>query len=138
MILRASSSCTAMDGVPERFKDDPATATAPLSAIAEAFEELAKLINSAKLNGSEPYHLRLDTFCDACSLISILFGCLGLAFKFAELEYISKVLFFFSSLVYDLCLFNRFVRKSLVLLLGSIVSRLDIILEYNKYELNNC
>ncbi|KAK9903805.1 hypothetical protein M0R45_000915 [Rubus argutus] len=33
----------------------------------------------------------LDTFCEACSLVSILFSCLGLAFKFAEMEYVSKV-----------------------------------------------
>ncbi|GMN38534.1 hypothetical protein TIFTF001_007767 [Ficus carica] len=63
----------------------------PLSSIAEAFEELAKLINSRKVNGAEQFQLRLDTFCDACSPISILFGCLGLAFKFAELEYVAKV-----------------------------------------------
>ncbi|KAL5553192.1 hypothetical protein UlMin_040593 [Ulmus minor] len=62
----------------------------PLSAIVEAFEELAKLIETKKVNGSQE-DLRLDTFCDACSHISILFGCLGLAFKFAELEYVSKV-----------------------------------------------
>jgi hypothetical protein len=35
----------------------------------------------------------LDTFCDACSWVSVLFGCLRLAFKFAESEYVSMVVF---------------------------------------------
>ncbi|KAM0054479.1 putative glycolipid transfer protein [Helianthus debilis subsp. tardiflorus] len=35
--------------------------------------------------------LRLKPFCDACSLISVLFGSLEITFKFAELEYTSKV-----------------------------------------------
>ncbi|XP_062110136.1 ACD11 homolog protein isoform X1 [Humulus lupulus] len=93
MILNARESCAAMDGgVPERFINASTAASSyPLSAIADAFEELSKLINSGKLNESQPYQLRLDTFCEACSLISFLFGCLGLAFKFAECEYVSKV-----------------------------------------------
>ncbi|KAI4386465.1 hypothetical protein MLD38_004396 [Melastoma candidum] len=33
----------------------------------------------------------LVTFCEACSLVSVLFSCLGLAFKFAELEYVAKL-----------------------------------------------
>lgn len=62
--------------------EDAGTGT-PLSAIAEAFEELSS-------NGG--YHdLMLKPFCDACSLVSVLFGSLGIAFKFAELEYVSKV-----------------------------------------------
>ena len=61
------------------------TTTTPLSTIAEAFEDLAKLVSS------ERGHLRLDTFCDSCSPIAILFSSLGLAFKFAELEFVSKV-----------------------------------------------
>ncbi|XP_056164301.1 ACD11 homolog protein-like [Syzygium oleosum] len=65
-----------------------AAATTPLSGIAEAFEEMAGLLRSDKGGGVE---LRLDKFCDACSLVSVLFGCLGLAFKFAEMEYIAKV-----------------------------------------------
>ncbi|KAE8648789.1 ACD11 homolog protein [Cucumis sativus] len=60
----------------------------PLTAIAESFEGLAKLVKSLKNSSQE---LRLDTLCDACSLVSILFSSLGLAFKFAELEYVSKV-----------------------------------------------
>ena len=62
----------------------------PLTAIAESFEGLAKLVKSLKNSSQE---LRLDTLCDACSLVSILFSSLGLAFKFAELEYVSKVIF---------------------------------------------
>ncbi|KAI8022386.1 hypothetical protein LOK49_LG03G00780 [Camellia lanceoleosa] len=58
----------------------------PLSAVAVAFEELSKSVKS-----SCSYDLRLKPFCDACSLVSVLFGSLGIAFKFAELEYCSKV-----------------------------------------------
>ena len=64
-----------------------AAALTPLAAMAEAFEELAKLLKER--NNEEA--LRLVPFCDACALVSVLFGCLGFAFKFAELEYISKV-----------------------------------------------
>ncbi|XP_027365770.1 ACD11 homolog protein isoform X2 [Abrus precatorius] len=59
----------------------------PLSAIAETFEELAKRVKGRK-NDEE---LRLDTFCEAATLVSVLFRCLGLAFKFAELEYVAKL-----------------------------------------------
>uniref|UniRef100_A0A5B7BM50 Putative ceramide-1-phosphate transfer protein isoform X1 n=1 Tax=Davidia involucrata TaxID=16924 RepID=A0A5B7BM50_DAVIN len=61
-------------------------ATGPLSSIADAFDELSELVNSTASDD-----LRLKPFCDACSLVSVLFGCLGIAFKFAELEYVSKV-----------------------------------------------
>ncbi|XP_050223588.1 ACD11 homolog protein [Mercurialis annua] len=66
----------------------------PLTAVVDAFEELAKHLKSIRddhnnnINGAD---LRLDTFCDACSLVSIFFNCLGLAFKFAESEYVAKV-----------------------------------------------
>ncbi|XP_048134713.1 ACD11 homolog protein-like isoform X2 [Rhodamnia argentea] len=63
-------------------------ADTPLSGIAEAFEEMAALLRSDEGGSVE---LRLDEFCDACSLVSVLFGCLGLAFKFAEMEYVAKV-----------------------------------------------
>ncbi|KAK6931490.1 Glycolipid transfer protein domain [Dillenia turbinata] len=62
-----------------------ATDTSPLSAIVEAFEELANLLQGTSDD------IRLADLCDACSLVSVLFGCLGIAFKFAELEYASKV-----------------------------------------------
>ncbi|RZC70260.1 hypothetical protein C5167_033395 [Papaver somniferum] len=58
----------------------------PLSLIAEAFEELARTIKSKDFQD-----LRLGTFSEACSLVSVLFGCLGIAFKFAEMEYVAKV-----------------------------------------------
>lgn len=66
---------------------DSAVAT-PLSAIAEAFEELVKCLKERKTEREE---LRLDTFCRTCSLVSVLFRYLGLAFKFAELEYVAKL-----------------------------------------------
>ncbi|CAK9153663.1 unnamed protein product [Ilex paraguariensis] len=69
--------------------EDAATGT-PLSAIAEAFEDLSGFMKSS---GSCD-ELRLKPFCDACSLVSILFGCLGIAFKFAEMEYVSKALIY--------------------------------------------
>lgn len=56
----------------------------PLSAVADAFEDLSAAV---KANDD----LDLKSFCEACSLVSVLFGCLGTAFKFAELEYCSKV-----------------------------------------------
>ncbi|XWS69782.1 hypothetical protein CRYUN_Cryun04dG0208200 [Craigia yunnanensis] len=59
----------------------------PLSAIVQALEELSEFLG-CQMKVEE---LRLDTFCDACSLVSVLFSCLGLAFKFAEMEYVAKV-----------------------------------------------
>ncbi|KAK9276658.1 hypothetical protein L1049_006194 [Liquidambar formosana] len=76
------SSTIAMDEE-DRFVDD-ATLT-PLSAIAHAFEELTKSVDFRSQD------LRLDTFCQACSLVSVLFGTLGIAFKFAQSEYVSKL-----------------------------------------------
>ncbi|XP_047307213.1 ACD11 homolog protein-like [Impatiens glandulifera] len=70
------------------FDDSDNTKQRPLSAVAEAFEDLSKMVNDA---GTSPGELRLKPFCDACSLVSVLFGCLGMAFRFAELEYVSKV-----------------------------------------------
>ena len=67
------------------------TTKTPLSAIAQAFEELSEFLG-CQMKVEE---LRLDTFCDACSLVSVLFSCLGLAFKFAEMKYVAKVHFFF-------------------------------------------
>lgn len=61
----------------------------PLTAIAEAFEELSKWMKE----NSGGHHIRLDNFCEVASLVSVLFRCLGLAFKFAELEYVAKVSF---------------------------------------------
>ncbi|KAL1112675.1 hypothetical protein V6Z11_D02G141300, partial [Gossypium hirsutum] len=52
--------------------------------ILQAFEELSQC-------GTKDEGLPLDKFCDACSLVSVLFNSLGLAFKFAEMEYVAKV-----------------------------------------------
>ncbi|XP_039115057.1 ACD11 homolog protein [Dioscorea cayenensis subsp. rotundata] len=66
------------------FKDAPCSGTS-LATLAEGFEDLARKLES----GDDD--LRLDAFSYACSLVSVLFGCLGIAFKFAEIEYVSKV-----------------------------------------------
>ncbi|KAF0910237.1 hypothetical protein E2562_001428 [Oryza meyeriana var. granulata] len=57
----------------------------PLTAVAEAFEELARRMEA---DGGE---LRLGPFGDTCALVSVLFSCLGIAFRFAEIEYVAKV-----------------------------------------------
>ncbi|KAL0463599.1 UNVERIFIED_CONTAM: ACD11protein [Sesamum latifolium] len=67
--------------------EDATSKLTPLSVVADAFEELSAVV---KANGFD-YDLDLKTFCDACSLVSDLFGCLGKAFIFAELDYRSKV-----------------------------------------------
>ncbi|XP_058107950.1 ACD11 homolog protein isoform X2 [Magnolia sinica] len=61
----------------------------PLSSVANAFEDLAATIasNSSKADCD----LSLSQFTHACSLVSVLFGSLGFAFKFAEMEYVAKV-----------------------------------------------
>ncbi|KAI3729510.1 hypothetical protein L6452_18170 [Arctium lappa] len=69
--------------------EDAGTGTA-LSSIADAFEEISDLIIKHD-DGGHSVDLRLKPFCDACSFVSVLFGCLGIAFKFAEMEYTSKV-----------------------------------------------
>ncbi|XP_073046779.1 accelerated cell death 11 [Primulina eburnea] len=62
----------------------------PLKKMAEAFEELASILNTADPDGEEA-RIELGTFSRACSLVSPLFRCLGIAFKFAELDYVAKV-----------------------------------------------
>lgn len=57
----------------------------PLRNIAEAFKELAITANSP--TGA----VETAPFSRACSLVSPLFGCLGFAFKFAEMDYVAKV-----------------------------------------------
>ncbi|GLT34471.1 hypothetical protein SLA2020_089810 [Shorea laevis] len=82
-----------MDDKLDKFEDTQMTTTTttqlqtPLSSIAKAFEGLSEFLRCRR----KDQELRLDTFCDACSLVSVLFSCLGLAFKFAELEYVAKV-----------------------------------------------
>ncbi|KAL0388302.1 UNVERIFIED_CONTAM: Accelerated cell death 11 [Sesamum radiatum] len=59
-----------------------------LKKMAEAFKELANSINQCPDGEAR---LELAAFSKACSLVSPLFRCLGIAFKFAELDYVSKV-----------------------------------------------
>lgn len=59
----------------------------PLRKMAEAFNGLAATINSQ----SEQVHLEVGPFSQACSMVSPLFRCLGIAFKFAEIDYVAKV-----------------------------------------------
>ncbi|KAL8268889.1 hypothetical protein R6Q59_002687 [Mikania micrantha] len=62
----------------------------PLSSIAQAFEEISDLVKSGN-DHVVVVDLHLKSFCEACSLVSVLFGCLGMAFKFAEMEYTAKL-----------------------------------------------
>lgn len=57
----------------------------PLRKIAEAFIELAATVNAQTAD------VEVAPFSHACSLVSPLFGCLGIAFKFAEMDYVAKV-----------------------------------------------
>ncbi|KAL9237022.1 hypothetical protein vseg_011612 [Gypsophila vaccaria] len=52
----------------------------PLRKIAKAFEGLA----------DQP-DIAVAPFSEACAFVSPLFGCLGIAFKFAERDYVAKV-----------------------------------------------
>lgn len=63
----------------------PEEANPSLRQIAEAFQELARALNS------DNDDIQLAPFSHACSLVSVLFGCLGIAFKFAEMDYVAKV-----------------------------------------------
>ncbi|KAL5731657.1 Accelerated cell death 11 [Ranunculus cassubicifolius] len=58
----------------------------PLLKIAEAFKQL-----ETNLNSQHPSEIEIAPFSHACSLVSPLFGCLGIAFKFAEMDYVAKV-----------------------------------------------
>ncbi|CAA7049058.1 unnamed protein product [Microthlaspi erraticum] len=57
----------------------------PLRKISSAFKELAATVNSPSQD------VPVGQFSHACSLVSPLFGCLGIAFKFAEMDYVAKV-----------------------------------------------
>ncbi|VVA29320.1 PREDICTED: accelerated cell death [Prunus dulcis] len=57
----------------------------PLRKISEAFKELEAAVNS------QTAEIEVAPFSSACSLVSPLFGCLGIAFKFAEIDYVAKV-----------------------------------------------
>ncbi|CAN8287518.1 unnamed protein product [Cochlearia groenlandica] len=57
----------------------------PLRKISTAFKDLEAAVNSPCPDVS------VSQFSHACSLVSPLFGCLGIAFKFAEMDYVAKV-----------------------------------------------
>ncbi|KAG5404250.1 hypothetical protein IGI04_010369 [Brassica rapa subsp. trilocularis] len=57
----------------------------PLRKISTAFKELAATVSSPSPEVS------VAQFSHACSLVSPLFGCLGIAFKFAQMDYVAKV-----------------------------------------------
>ncbi|XP_030522038.1 accelerated cell death 11 [Rhodamnia argentea] len=57
----------------------------PLRKIALSFKELAAAADSQTAD------VEVAPFSHACSLVSPLFGCLGIAFKFAEMDYVAKV-----------------------------------------------
>ncbi|KAG2621214.1 hypothetical protein PVAP13_3NG186463 [Panicum virgatum] len=56
----------------------------PLTVVTEAFKELACGMDA---DGGE---LRLAPFDDTCALVSMLFRSLGMAFRFAKIEYVTK------------------------------------------------
>ncbi|CAN6286607.1 unnamed protein product [Urochloa humidicola] len=58
----------------------------PLRRIAASFEELAAVAKQ-----QPPGAMDAGAFSRACSNVSVLFGCLGIAFKFAEMDYVAKV-----------------------------------------------
>ncbi|KAB1222628.1 hypothetical protein CJ030_MR2G003649 [Morella rubra] len=57
----------------------------PLRNISEAFKELAATVDSRTAD------VEVAPFSRACSLLSPLIGSLGIAFKFAEMDYTDKV-----------------------------------------------
>ncbi|CAH9141199.1 unnamed protein product [Cuscuta epithymum] len=62
----------------------------PLRKMAEAFLDLSKSISSQSAEESHQ-QLEVGAFSRACSLVSPLFACLGIAFKFAKHDYVAKV-----------------------------------------------
>jgi len=106
----------------------------PLSAIAEAFEDLSTKVQEIK-NGSSTQHIRLDSFCEIASLVSVLFRCLGLAFKFAEMEYVAKV-YTSSFSFFFIILIHNHVRNVCNLTFDTFkdlnIKFLDIVMNYTK------
>ncbi|CAN6328875.1 unnamed protein product [Urochloa humidicola] len=58
----------------------------PLRRMAAAFEELAAIAERSPAG-----EMDLGTFSGTCSTASVLLGCFGIAFKFAEMDFASKV-----------------------------------------------
>ncbi|MCI29266.1 glycolipid transfer protein domain-containing protein 1-like [Trifolium medium] len=65
---------------------EPITGDKTLHQIAVAFKDLANTVSD-----SQTAEVEVAPFSRACSLISPLFGCLGIAFKFAEMDFVAKV-----------------------------------------------
>ncbi|WOH12096.1 hypothetical protein DCAR_0831595 [Daucus carota subsp. sativus] len=69
----------------------------PLRKIAEAFKSLSNSINKDDDTNNttsetlDSCTMELAPFSNACSLVSPLFRCLGIAFRFAEMDYVAKV-----------------------------------------------
>uniref|UniRef100_A0A0E0KJV0 Glycolipid transfer protein domain-containing protein n=1 Tax=Oryza punctata TaxID=4537 RepID=A0A0E0KJV0_ORYPU len=59
----------------------------PLRRIAASFEELVAVAKQ-----QPPGAMEVGSFARACSNVSVLFGCLGIAFKFAEMDYVDDLL----------------------------------------------
>ncbi|KAK4252824.1 hypothetical protein QN277_010971 [Acacia crassicarpa] len=57
----------------------------PLRKISVAFKDLADTVNSQSSD------VEVASFSQASSLVSPLISCLGIAFKFAEIDYVAKV-----------------------------------------------
>lgn len=70
---------------------EPINGDKALHQIADAFKALANTVSD-----SQTSEVEVAPFSRACSLISPLFGSLGIAFKFAEMDYVAKVCFFFN------------------------------------------
>ncbi|KAK3026814.1 hypothetical protein RJ639_041886 [Escallonia herrerae] len=59
----------------------------PLRKISSSFKDLSSTLNSQAPDA----HLDLASFSRACAHVSPLFRCLGIAFRFAEMDYVAKV-----------------------------------------------
>jgi hypothetical protein len=66
---------------------EPIIAEKALHQIAVAFKDLANTVSN-----SQTAEVEVAPFSHACSLISPLFGSLGFAFKFAEMDFVAKVI----------------------------------------------
>ncbi|WVZ60801.1 hypothetical protein U9M48_010778 [Paspalum notatum var. saurae] len=58
----------------------------PLRRIAASFEELSAVAKQQPAGSMDA-----GAFSRACSNVSVLFGCLGIAFKFAEMDYVNDL-----------------------------------------------
>ena len=61
-----------------------------LTKVAESFKELANCVDSPTP------HLEVGQFASACRLVASIIGYLGMAFKFASIEFSAKVIIVFT------------------------------------------